>query len=195
MTLLILVLFTCFFGLASSQFFYDVPMYMPVPVPQMVPVYVQMPVITPRTSAISPTSFETTGDGNGKAYFKSLNDKLPGGVGRGHVYEYHGPGHHEYSNSYSTSQSWGSPKSNSFSTSASDSSGFSRLFSNSWSSESNSHSDGSAASSPHFSRITASIRDNLKLGASEYADEQTRWTERLGSGPSLPSFGYNEVWC
>ncbi|KIH67969.1 hypothetical protein ANCDUO_01702 [Ancylostoma duodenale] len=54
---------------------------------------------------------------------------LPGGVGRGHVYEYHRPGHHEYSNSYATSQSWGSPLSNSFASSDSISNGYSKSYS------------------------------------------------------------------
>ncbi|RCN31666.1 hypothetical protein ANCCAN_22540 [Ancylostoma caninum] len=83
--------------------------------------------------------------------------RLPGGVGQGHVYEYHRPGHHEYSNSYATSQSWGSPLSNSFASSDSISNGFSKSYSTSWSSESKSRSDSDMVHSPRVTKIITSI--------------------------------------
>ncbi|KAL6742587.1 hypothetical protein Aduo_015725 [Ancylostoma duodenale] len=156
MNLLTAVLCSCVVGLATSQFFYDMPMPMPVAVPHMVPVYVPMPVMTSRSAGLRPASYETSGDGKGRTYYKTFNDKLPGGVGRGHVYEYHRPGHHEYSNSYATSQSWGSPLSNSFASSDSISNGYSKSYSNSWSSESKSHSDTDMVHSPRVTKIITS---------------------------------------
>uniref|UniRef100_A0A1I7XN66 Uncharacterized protein n=1 Tax=Heterorhabditis bacteriophora TaxID=37862 RepID=A0A1I7XN66_HETBA len=85
--------------LALSQFY--VPEF---PELQMVPVY--MPVMP----EIPITNTDATHNSDkGKTYYKTFNDKLPGGSGRGHVYEHYAPGHHEYSNSYNSFQSFGDP--------------------------------------------------------------------------------------
>ncbi|CAJ0589932.1 unnamed protein product [Cylicocyclus nassatus] len=132
---LVVILSFCFAGLAESQFM-TIPMPVPLAVPQMVPVYVPMPMMTlPTSTAVRPVipRLQTTTDGKGKTYYKTFNDRLPGGVGRGAVYEYSAPGQHEYSKTYSTSQSFGSPLSGGFANS--DSNTFSNSFSTSWGSD------------------------------------------------------------
>ncbi|VDO67926.1 unnamed protein product [Heligmosomoides polygyrus] len=131
------LLLVAMLGLGSGQYFYHVPMPVPFFVPEMVPMY--MPVLT-RPSDIVPDLASRTGGvyirdpetlvggKRPKTYMKVFNDRLPGGVGRGHIYESHLPGQDEFSSSYGTVQSFGSPNSQAFMTSNSDSKSFSVRF-------------------------------------------------------------------
>ncbi|KAK6039480.1 hypothetical protein COOONC_23015 [Cooperia oncophora] len=108
-----------------------VPVNMPVPVPMFVPQVVPFYVPSIPTPGVLVDEGATKGS-NGKkpvVYYRAFNDKLPGGFGRGNVYEYHAPGHDEIAHSYGTSQSFGSPSSGSFGNSQSSSSGFFKSYS------------------------------------------------------------------
>ncbi|KAK6014485.1 nematode cuticle collagen domain protein [Ostertagia ostertagi] len=136
---------SCFlFGFAFCHPFVDLPV--PVPFDMPLPVPMLMPQMFPVYLPYMPSSSDLIVSGTSKssnkkpvAYYKVINDKLPGGYGRGKVYEYHGPGHDEYVHSYGTSQAFGDPSSGSFGSSQSSSSGFFKSFSDSWDSSSGVH--------------------------------------------------------
>ncbi|KAK6062165.1 hypothetical protein COOONC_00171 [Cooperia oncophora] len=115
-----------------------VPFNMPIPVPMFVPQVVPFYVPSIPTSSVLVNEGATKGSNVKKpvVYYRALNDKLPGGFGRGNVYEYHAPGHDEIAHSYGTSQSFGSPSSGSFGNLQSSSSGFFNSYSDSWDSSS-----------------------------------------------------------
>ncbi|XGW02267.1 hypothetical protein V3C99_014367, partial [Haemonchus contortus] len=120
--------FSCFlFGFGFCQPFLDMPVPVPVMVPQVMPVY--LPYLPYTSQLINSNLLKTSDTKKPVVYYKDINKKLPGGYGKGKVFEYHGPGHDEYVHNYGTVQSFGSPESGSFGTSQSSSSGFFKSFS------------------------------------------------------------------
>ncbi|XGW02268.1 hypothetical protein V3C99_014367 [Haemonchus contortus] len=123
--------FSCFlFGFGFCQPFLDMPVPVPVMVPQVMPVY--LPYLPYTSQLINSNLLKTSDTKKPVVYYKDINKKLPGGYGKGKVFEYHGPGHDEYVHNYGTVQSFGSPESGSFGTSQSSSSGFFKSFSTSY---------------------------------------------------------------